>query len=55
MKLNILKLMNLLQEATIKLEYASTLEEITKYDNEINYVRNQIAKMVETNTIEIKF
>lgn len=42
MEKNICELMNELQELTLKLENAKTLEEIVFYDNAINYVRDKI-------------
>lgn len=45
MELNICQLMNKLQNATIKLNKASTLEEMNKWENEISYYRNKIIEL----------
>lgn len=42
MEKNICEWLNELQELTLKLENAKTLEEIAFYDNRITYVRNKI-------------
>lgn len=44
-ELNICQLMNKLQDATIKLNKASTLEEMNKWENEISYYRNEIIEL----------
>ena len=45
--MEIVSLMDKLQELTVKLECASTLEEIVKYDNEIGYIRNRILELTK--------